>query len=427
VVIAHDQSFTNIEEIGLTYEPAYAMRDTLPDETTAYYWVVVPSPNADGSGVHTDWSDNAPQQFNKRATPAGVLSPGAAADVTGQPRFAWTAAEGAFKYRLQVSTDAGFGTVIDDVTTAATSYTAAKTYPVDTVLYWHLRTIDGDGVALPWTPTQTFHRHLPVPALLSTNPTAGEAIPALGWAPVQGAVSYDVHLEQADGTHKDWNFHTSTFTPNEWYGTGVWRWQVRANFPESASSAYSPMAPFTRLMTAPTGLAAQSAAGRLLLTWQPAAAAKAYQVEIARNSAFVDPIATASPSVAAWAPDLSQADLRSGGTFYWRVAPKDEGGNVGAFASGVVTIGRRLVVSGVSGTLVKGQPGTVTVTVQDGGQRGVRGVKVKLAGLGVRRARKTDANGNAVFSNLKVRKRGHLVVTATRSGYAGGHARLRVR
>ena len=54
VLIAKDPSFTNVVDYGFTRIPAYAPREdrkptTYSDETTSYYWAVLPSPAPDGA------------------------------------------------------------------------------------------------------------------------------------------------------------------------------------------------------------------------------------------------------------------------------------------------------------------------------------------------------------------------------------------
>ena len=106
------------------------------------------------------------------------------------------------------------------------------------------------------------------------QPTAGDTIPVLSWSPVEGAVSYDIHFEQVDGTKRNFTLGSTAFTPVVFYGTGVWRWQVRANFkfgPTSVSSGYSPALQYTRRIATPTGIKTTKSGKRALLSWDPAA------------------------------------------------------------------------------------------------------------------------------------------------------------
>lgn len=430
VVIARDASFTNVKEVGFTRIAAYAPRNTLEDETTSYYWVVFPANHIDGSGVFSTYSDNAPRNFEKRSIPPAQSAPEDKTDIIGSPRFAWTAAEGAIEYRLQVATDPSFGSLVEDVTTAATSYTPTKTYPVDTVLYWRVRANAGRAeakVGLGWSQVRTMRRRLPTPELAGDNAQGGNAIPALSWNPVQGAESYEVQVEQADGGRQTLRVASTVLTPTKFYGNGIWRWQVRAMFPGSPTTAgpYSAMLPFVRAIPAPADAKAQRSRDRVLLSWSPVQGARRYKVEVAPVTGFTNTVDSFTTDHTGFAPDLSAPAYQKGGRLYWRVAAIDEGGNAGAFASGVITLERRLALT------VQGQPhkrvsAMITVRVADGGNTEVRGAKVTVTGAGVRIVRRTPANGSLALQ-IRPRRKGTLVFKATRKGYTTATRKLRVR
>jgi hypothetical protein len=98
VVIARDAGFTEVADVGFTNVPAYAPRlaneAPLSDETTAYYWTVIPATGADGSGAFSAAhpQENSPQTFEKESTPPTPVAPDNGATVGAQPTFQWTAA-----------------------------------------------------------------------------------------------------------------------------------------------------------------------------------------------------------------------------------------------------------------------------------------------------------------------------------------------
>jgi hypothetical protein len=354
VVIARDPGFTEVADVGFTDIPAYAPRVAngapLSDETTGYYWAVIPTQTADGFGVFSTpcYSSNAitcgsendnPQVFNKFSGAPEAISPPPGAAISTQPTFQWSPAENARTYHLQVSQDPTFGHPIDDVTTDATAYTSSSTYPADTVVYWRVRANDWSGQGLNWSPTRTFVRRLPVPSPVQDNPNGGPSIPPLVWSSVQGAISYDVHLEEPNGLKKDFTFEAPSATVVKYYGTGIWRWQVRAEFPTGPGGrvpgGYS--APLTSLLTlAPPGRARGVKAGaRMLISWNPEPDAKQYQVELSTTNGFNSRIESHRVDGTSWAPNIDLAQKQNRGTLYWRVAAVDWGGNVGSFATGV--------------------------------------------------------------------------------------------
>ena len=352
VVVAKDAAFTEVIDVAHTVHPMYAPRNgftalaakTYPDETTAFYWAVVPVKLVGGQErFNTVPTQNNPRPFQKRSVPPKLLTPANGADIQEQPIFRWTATEGADNYQIQVASDPTFGQPIDNVTTAATSYTSESTYPADTVLYWRVRATDAGGIGLTWSQTGTFRRRLARPNLVRGNPTRGGTIPVLRWNPVQGAVSYDVHVQQADGTDRDFrDLRSTAFTANTWYGTGVWRWQVRANFPAgvvgSVHGGYTRRRGFTRVIPAPKKPRKVKRGRGVLLTWKPTAQAKNYRVELSKTDSFKAVHESATVDQTAWAPKLTWLDFIGGGKFFWRVAAVDEGGNVGGWRTGKVRI-----------------------------------------------------------------------------------------
>jgi hypothetical protein len=343
VVIAYDENFTEVADIGFTNVPAYAAhlanREPLADETTSYFWAVIPTTNADGTGISSDPSrgEDSPQSFNKSSSPPAPQLPVNGATVSNQPTFQWTPAENARSYRLQVSQDPSFGNPLEDVTTDATAYTSSSTYPADTVLYWRVRGTDWIGQGLNWSPVSTFVRTLPSPVPSPTNATGGEAIPVLNWSPVQGAIGYDLHFEQVNGQPLNFSFPAAAATPLEWYGVGVWRWQVRAEFPSSGvsqitPSGYSPPQMFVRTLNAPSGAVGVKSGGRRVISWNPDPAAKQYQVDISTTNGFASTLESHRIDNTSWAPQLNIATTHS--PLFWRVAAVDVAGNVGSFVSG---------------------------------------------------------------------------------------------
>ena len=120
------------------------------------------------------------------------------------------------------------------------------------MLYWRVRADDENLIGLTWSATGTFQRRLPAPVLSATNPGSGESIPLWTWAPVTGAVAYDVAVDEPDGDHSEFtDFRSAAFTAIKMTGTGIWGWRVRAVFPKQLGTqtqpgAWSATKPYTR-------------------------------------------------------------------------------------------------------------------------------------------------------------------------------------
>jgi hypothetical protein len=344
IVIARDAKFTNVVDVASTIVPAYAPPlgddEPLDDETTTYYWAIVPV-LANGEWFHDNPpNEDAPQGFNKSSTPPTPFGPLGGTTVTNQPTFSWSPAEGALNYTLQVSQDPTFGNLIDNVTTDSTAYTSSSTYPANVTLYWRVRANDENvhNEGLNWSPVATFTRTLPIPDPVPGNPAVGQAIPVLSWTPKEGAVAYDVHVDEANGGTKDFTVNSAAFTPTEWFGTGIWRWKVRAEFPSGSyqqvpGGYFTPQA-FVRTLAPPTGALGTKAGSRIVISWNTDPYAKEYKAEVSTTESFSSTIDSDRVDGLSWAPSVDLTQTSNRGTLYWRVAAVDQGSNVGPYATG---------------------------------------------------------------------------------------------
>jgi hypothetical protein len=415
VVVARDAEFTEVIDYAFTRAPVYAPRTQYADETTAYYWTVIPAGAANGTCAGVI---GAAASFHKRSIPPGPIAPADGADVSVQPLFSWSAVESADKYRLQVATDPEFGDLVEDVTTAATAFSGTKAYPADTRLFWRVR-----ANALNWSQPRSFRRRLPVPAI-ADSPTGGETIPVLAWNPVEGALSYDMHVDQADGTQRDFTMRSTRFTPVLFYGTGIWRWKVRANFPGNVHGGYSAAREYVRRLNAPEAVRVDLARDRMLFTWNPDRGATKYRLQISTSDSFGTTVETVTTPLTSYAPLLSSAGYTNGGPLWWRLAVVDQGGNVGAYTTGRVALPRAMKVS-VGGSLTRRRRGTLLVTVRDAKGRAVRKALVRATGAGARGRRRTGKRG-VVRMRVRPTRRGTVTIRVRRRGFKDGLVRVAV-
>jgi hypothetical protein len=437
VIVAKDASFSTIVDYAFTRVPAYAPRGplgptTYADETTSYYWVVLPATGADGSAAVGNPLSGAPQFFQKQSSPPMLIAPAASTVFLGQPTFRWTLADGARRYRLQVAQDPSFGSPIDDVVTDATSYTSSSTYPADTLLYWRVRADDENLVGLTWSATGTFEKKLTAPARTAGTPTGGDFLPTWSWDPIQGALSYDVSADLPDGTHRDLTgLRMAALTPIKMYGTGVFHWRVRANFPKSTfgtvSGPFSPTYAFARTIGEPGHPHADGSPHHVLLTWDAKLGVRNYRVQVSSRRDFATLVEDVPTDNTSYAPTLTEPAYVDGGLLYWHVAGVDEGDNVGDFTPAQrITLAPRMQLF-VAGLPLRGRRSVFKASVSNAAGRPLRRVNVTVSGAGVRRrARMTTSGGTAAFT-LRPRRRGALVFRASRPGYQPASFTLQIR
>jgi hypothetical protein len=340
VIVARDPSFTTLVDYGFTQIPAYAPRKTIADEKTSYYWAVLPAAQGDGEDLPLDPATNQPisplylpSNFQKRSTPPTLLTPTNGAVLAGtQPRFQWTGVQGALTYTLQVSTDPSFGTLLDNVHTSSTAYVSTTTYPAQSILYWRVEANDQDTSELTWSNTGTFKQVLPTPQALTQTATGGDIVPAWRWAPVTGAIGYDVRVVYPGGSaHVYGKVPTPAMVPTGLKGTGVFSWQVRADFTGGAISPYSPPVSFERTVAPPAQTHVAISAHSLILRWQGRPGLDEYIVEISSRPDFSHTVEKDKVEGTEVASNL-KAFTKTGGKFYWRVAAVDADGNLGGYS-----------------------------------------------------------------------------------------------
>jgi hypothetical protein len=438
VLVAKDSDFSNIVDYAFTRVPAYSPRNllrptTYPDETTHYFWSVLPA-----QLLPSGWfapgtpKDAAPSTFQKQSIPPSLLAPASGADTVGSTNFQWTAVEGARRYRIQVAQDPTFGDPIDDVVTNSTAYTSDTSYPADTALYWRVRADDENLIGLTWSSTGSFRRRHPAPRPRPDNATAGDFLPTWAWDPITGAVSYDVLVELPDGTTRDLNgTRASALTPTLMWGTGLFQWRVRANFPKETFGVvhgpYSTRVPFARTIAEPTGARGERSASHILLAWEPKPGVKNYRVQISTRKDFGRNLEEIRTDNTSYAPKMIPNAYHDGSTLYWRVAGVDEGRNVGDATPGQpIMIGKQLLLA-VKGRAKRGRNVLLTVTARNASRRAVPGTTVRVSGAGIRpRALRTNRKGVVKF-RIKPTRRGALLFRGTKTGFRVATTTLRVR
>ena len=453
VIVAKDPSFTTIVDYVFTRVPAYAVRNggsprTYTDETTSYYWVVLPATGTNGSGAPGIPAQGAYADFEKQTDPPALLAPDNAATFSGPPTFSWEPATGAKKYRLQVATEPTFAssTLLDNIVTASTEYTAQSTYTAASTLYWRVQAYDENDNALTWSDWRTFEVDLEQPSLDPATPTLGDAsLPVLRWFPVPGAVSYTLRIhEPNDNTPNTYSGFPSTAASFEKItGTGLFTWEIRADFPKASGGTtpgpWSDDADYAHTIKEPTNPVSGAGANRLVLSWDAKTGTKQYKVQISKREDFNPSFETKTTDNPDWAPSLTNSNYTSGGTFYWRVAAIDGDGNVGAYATNPEQFTLPAISGGggpsvkqfkvtFTGRLVRNRYRYVTVKVRDSATLNVvQGASVRAYGAGVSLTQKTtNSSGVAKFRlrptqlakvTFRVSKSGYLTVYHTRRVY----------
>ena len=152
VQVATDTAFSNIitetDKAGIA-SSEYIVPTLIPN--TKYYWRV----NSFNSvGQYSSWS--LTRSFRIAILPPALTTPsGSTGSLNLKPPFDWVDVSGASNYTIQVSKVSSFSTLLVNTTAPASAYTPTVNLPVNTTLYWRVRTNGANGPS-NWSVPSTF-------------------------------------------------------------------------------------------------------------------------------------------------------------------------------------------------------------------------------------------------------------------------------
>lgn len=348
VVLANDPSFTNEVRTYQTSYPSLTPREALLDSAAgqAYYWLVIPC-RIGNDGCGPDDVFETASAFRKRSTPVTPLSPAEGAEVSSVT-FTWAEytgtnstlgfAQGAKRYRIQVSTVQDFATILDQQDVDQTTYTPHdKTYP-EGPLYWRVTAIDNGNNALTYSAVRSLVKASP--SLTAVHPVPGTTLagtPYFQWTAQPHVKNYELEVyKNGDNLFSPVNKVSSyggttrltALTPAVSMEAGDYAWRVRRTDADNRPGPWTSGGVFTVAATPPTLLTPAPATvfskNDMLFTWTGVTGAAKYKFEAANNAGFASPIETATTVMTAWAPLVKYGD----GTIYWRVKVLDADNHV---------------------------------------------------------------------------------------------------
>ncbi len=372
VWIARDEEMTNIVQgpiivEGTQYTPADPLADS--QAGSAYYWYVQACRSDETTCAPLEHASHA---FNKLSKPIETVSPAADETFANDITFTWrdyletnqdpTASPStdptgvssvdptneARQYRIQVSPDANFQTLVENSVVDQTTFTSfLSTYP-EGPLYWRVQAIDGKSSLtgsnfnnLAWSAPVKFFKHSPTTTLLAPiddNEVTGSF--PLRWTPVNYAAEYDVEIyKNADTTGSPTNrvLNDSSLAPaaslvNPLPVSSVpYTWRIRPVDAKGRPGAWTdlsdPTARFYVTGSAPTPLTPSPdtyiPAANNLFNWSAADGAATYQFERRKVGTTAATETIRTPALG-WAPYLTITD----GVWEWRVSSLDAKGKI---------------------------------------------------------------------------------------------------
>lgn len=150
--------------------------------------------------------------------------------------------------------------------------------------------------------------------------------------------------------------------------------------------------------------------------WLPSPTATRYRLEVASDSSFSEIVDRVTTSHTAWAPTLDKRGFLAGGPLYWRLAKVDEGGNVGAYATGGLSLAKSMRMS-IKGVMKRGRSSTAVVQVLNAKNKPLANATVNVSGAGTRTVRKRANKRGVVRVRIRPTKKGALKYKSALKGY----------
>jgi large repetitive protein len=335
VYVSRDPRFTNLLEadgsMAATTSSMYATTLSnrewaFADSTSsgAYYWHVRPCADVEHCGPDPRSTTGSVQHSFKKTSPkpAGLASSDPAGTeisfswhdyFTDNQAYTWAGTDekspqAARQYRIQVSTDASFGTVVDTAVVDQTSYTSTAKLYAEGSYWWRVQALDSGENGLTWSDTKTFTKATPgvVQAGPQGNVSTGDAI-TFRWGSQTFAASYDVEAyKNNDATHSSVNrvftkrVSTVAYAPDEPLPASDtdYLWRVRridraGNVGPWSSDRAFRVATSAPVITSPADGGTQPATAPVV-TWQAVPGAATYAVSLTANSGSSVETATTS-------------------------------------------------------------------------------------------------------------------------------------
>ncbi len=319
---------------------------------TTYYWRV------EGGGIddnYVPWTSpwSAVWSFTTGSPPSAPTLASPTNGASSQPSvvvFSWNTSSLAATYRIQVSSNSGFGsTMLDDSTLTGTSRQSVP-LAFNTTYYWRVNAKNACGTSA-WSGIWNFTTGNPPSAPALSSPSNGATNQATtltaGWNASTGATQYwiqvSVNSNFAAPAVNDSAVASTSRQIGPLDGSTTYYWRVAA-INNIGTGPWSSTWSFTTVVTSPPAIPTLSsptnnATGVSIsptLVWNAAAYATSYRVQVSMSSEFGSFIV--NDSVTTTSRSVSSVDYST--TYYWRVYSKNNVGSSAWSSTWAFTTGR---------------------------------------------------------------------------------------
>ena len=235
--------------------------------------------------------------------------------------FVWDPVTDAVKYKIQLSTEEDFSTLIFSINTPTNTYTYPTSLVSGKTYYWRVRALVGTS----WTDpiAYRFYSMNPLAAPGLAAPSDGDfCFPdlTLAWFTATNAVQYKLQVAR-DAAFTDRVFNgkvADEFKDFTDLGTGKYYWRVKSIEAGGLKSGWSAVRSFTvvkvfpPILYTPENLA--EVGSNLTLNWSSSDGAVQYKIQVAKDPAFTKLIV--NEKITETSKELSGLSARD---YFWRV------------------------------------------------------------------------------------------------------------
>jgi hypothetical protein len=279
------------------------------------------------------------------AKPALSVPLNNAVDVPTPPTMQWDSAAAATSYRLQVATDAGFGSLVYNDSTIVLTNKQVTGLNNSTPYYWRVRGKNTKGTGA-YSDAFMFTTAVAAPASPALTAPADNAVdvsinPELRWTKPAGTMTFRLQVATDSLFVSGIAFDDSTLTDSVRVVSGLsnltkYYWRVNAKNP-GGTSAYAAKRAFTTISAIPAAPAHVSPANNavnqqinVLLRWNRSTGATSYRLQVGTDPTFAGGIVVDDSTLTDTTRAMS--GLLNSTQYYWRVNAKNTAGT-GAFSS----------------------------------------------------------------------------------------------
>ncbi|HWP82727.1 MAG TPA: T9SS type A sorting domain-containing protein [Bacteroidota bacterium] len=297
---------------------------------TTYFWRV----RASNSGGPSEWS----RVWSFRTILAAPFLQTPANGSRGQPlslALRWNPTPGATAYRVQVSTNSTFSSMILNDSSLTTPSTAIASLQNNTIYFWRVNARNTEGTSA-WSEVWSFKTILPTPALLapSNESTDQPTTPTLSWSSSPEATSYHLQLSSS-ASFSPSVFEDSTLTVTSrsvgpLANSATYFWRVRAKNSEGITN-WSTTWSYTTVPPPPPGPLLASPSNEAIgqsttttLRWNAATGATHYRFQLSTSPSFASIVLDDSTLTTT---SFETSSLQNATKYYWRVLARNSGGS----------------------------------------------------------------------------------------------------